>query len=330
MALIKDNSYLPSFLFRNKHFNTLYRTLACTPKKYNVSYKRQRISTPDDDFIDLDIATNNSKNAVIIIHGLEGSAQSLYVLSLVKYLNKQNIDAIAVNLRGCSGQDNKQLYAYHSGFTQDLECIIDYVLSNYSYKTISLVGYSLGANLVLKYMGEKGINIPNIVKSCIAVSAPCSLEDSSVQLKKKSNYIYILAFLKSLKIKARLKFKQFSNHSLDERKILHAKNFHDFDNYFTAPVFGFESAKDYWQKNSCKQFLKGIKKPTLLLTALDDPFFGDDSYPFKEAENHQYFDLLATKHGGHVGYNAAFKRAKNLWSEEYITNYIKEHLSTSQ
>lgn len=330
MAITKDNSFQPSLLFRSKHFNTLYRTLASNPKKYNIGYKRQRISTPDDDFIDLDISSVNSKNAVIAIHGLEGSAQSLYILSLAKYLNSQKIDVISVNLRSCSGQDNKFLYAYHAGFTQDLECVINHIIKNHTYQSISLIGYSLGGNMVLKYMGEKGLNVPEIVKCCVAVSAPCNLEDSSKELAKKSNFIYMVAFLKSVKEKARLKFKQFPNHKLNKNNILDSKNFIEFDNYFTAPVFGYKSAEDLYQSNSCKPFLQAIKKPTLLLTALDDPFLGHKCYPFDEAKNHKYFDLLATKHGGHVGFNSQFKKTENLWSEKYITTYIKEHLSTSQ
>jgi len=330
MAILKDNTFNPSYLFRNKHFNTIYRTLFKNIKSYKVNYKRQRIDTPDKDFIDLDISSVNSKHAVIAIHGLEGSANSLYILSLAKYLKHQNIDVIAVNLRGCSGEDNKHLYAYHSGFTQDLECILNYISKNYNYQSISLVGYSLGANLVIKYMGEKGLNTPKNLSCCIAVSAPCNLEDSSIVLSKKSNFIYMQSFLKSLKKKALLKFKKFPNHKLNKKKIKASKNFADFDNYFTAPVFGYKSAQDYWHTNSCRQFIKSIKTPTILITSLDDPFFGEDSYPFKEAKNHQYFDMLTTKYGGHVGYNTSFKNVENLWSEKFITTYIKEHISTSQ
>jgi len=330
MAIIKDNSYKPSLLFRSKHFNTLYRILATNPKKYKVNYKRQRISTPDNDFIDLDFSSVNSKHAVIAIHGLEGSAQSLYILSLVKYLNEQNIDAFAVNLRGCSGEDNKHLFAYHAGFTQDLKCVLNHITKNYAYLSISLVGYSLGGNMVLKYMGEKGLSVPENVKCCVAVSAPCNLEDSSEELAKKSNYIYMTAFLKSVKEKARLKFKHFPNHNLNKKNILASKNFAEFDNYFTAAVFGYKSAEDLYHANSCKPFLKGIEKPTLLLTALDDPFLGNKCYPFDEAKNNNHFDLLATKFGGHVGYNASFKNSNNYWSEKYIADYIKEHTDSSQ
>jgi len=330
MALLKDNTFTPKPLFRNKHFNTLYRTLSTKPYDYKVNYKRERINTPDGDFIDLDISSVQSKHSVIAIHGLEGSAQSLYILSLVKYLNSQQIDVVSVNLRGCAGQDNKFLYAYHAGFTQDLECVVNHITKNYTYQSISLLGYSLGGNMVLKYMGEKALNVPEIVKCCVAVSAPCDLEDSSKELAKKSNFIYMTAFLKSVKEKARLKFKQFPNHKLDNKNILASKNFFEFDNYFTAPIFGYKSAQDLYQSNSCKPFLKAIKKPTLLLTALDDPFLGNKCYPLDEAHNHKHFDLLTTKYGGHVGFNSRFKRTENLWAEKFITAYIKEHIGLSQ
>jgi len=330
MAILKDNTFTPKYLFRNKHFNTLYRTLSTKPHKFKINYKRERINTPDNDFIDLDISSVQSKQAVIAIHGLEGSAQSLYILSLVKYLNSQKIDVISVNLRGCSGEDNKFLYAYHAGFTQDLECVINHILKNHTYQSINLVGYSLGGNMVLKYMGENGLNVPKIVKCCIAVSAPCNLEDSSKELAKKSNFIYMTAFLKSVKEKARLKFKQFPNHKLNKKHILASKSFIEFDNYFTAPVFGYKLAEDLYHANSCKPLLQAIKKPALLITALDDPFLGKDCYPFNEAKNHNYFDLLVTKYGGHVGYNGGFKKSENYWSEKYISSFIIEHTGLSQ
>ncbi len=244
MAILKDNTFTPKSLFKNKHFNTLYRTLITNPQKYKVNYRCEKIKTPDKDFIDLDISSVQSKHAVIAIHGLEGSAQSLYILSLVRYLNSQIIDVISVNLRGCGGQDNKFIYAYHAGFTQDLECVINYITKNYDYQSISLVGYSLGGNMVLKYMGENGLNVAEIVKCCVAVSAPCNLEDSSKELVKKSNFIYMATFLKSVKEKARLKFKQFPNNELNKKNILASKSFVEFDNYFTAPIFGYKSAED--------------------------------------------------------------------------------------
>jgi len=322
MAIITDNSYKLWWIFRNKHVNTIYKFFN---SKFKGNYKRQRIYTADNDFLDLDLASVNSKSAVLAIHGLEGSSNSAYILSLTHYLNSQNIDVIAVNLRGCSGVDNNNLYSYHSGFTTDINLVVNYIIKNYNYRYISIVGYSLGANLALKYLADYAKTIPDIINCCVTVSAPCSLADSATQLAKKTNLIYMKSFLRMLKKKAKLKFKRFPDNNLDKNKILKAKNFTDFDNAFTAPVFGFKSAKDYWQKNSCKQFLHLIKLPTLLITALDDPFYSEESYPFNEAKNHKYFNFMPVKYGGHVGFNSCFNKQKNLWSEKQIVKFINRH-----
>jgi len=327
MSLVSDTSYKPWMPFKNKHFNTIYRTLS---SKFKVIYRRKRLQTPDNDFIDLDIASVKSNNVVIVIHGLEGSAQSAYVLAVAHFLNTQAVDVIAVNLRGCSGEDNKHIFAYHSGFTSDLNFVIQQVIKGYSYQTISLLGYSLGGNMVLKYMGEYADSLPLQLKCAVGVSAPCDLEDSSNQLAKKSRFLYMNSFLKSLKKKALLKFEHFPNFELDKNRILNARNFADFDDAFTAPIFGYKSALDYWTQNSCKQFLPLIKKPTLLITALDDPFLSDKCYPFLEAKNHPHFDLLATKYGGHVGFNCRFNKVYNLWCERQLLGFIEPHFSHSQ
>lgn len=327
MAVFIDTSYKNWALFKNKHFNTVYRIIS---PKFKVAYQRKRLITPDNDFIDLDIASVGSKSVVIAIHGLEGSSQSSYILSLAYFLNTKHVDVIAVNLRGCSGEDNKQIYAYHSGFTSDLDIVIKAVIKQFDYQNISLVGYSLGGNLVLKYLGEYTDKIPDKVTSCVSVSAPCDLEDSSIQLAKNGNALYMNTFLKTLKVKAQNKIKRFPNFELDAVKISKAKNFAEFDNYFTAPIFGYKSAKDYWHHNSCLPFIPNIKKPSLLISALDDPFFSEKSLPYNEAKSHRYFDLKITKYGGHVGFNSTFYKKDNLWCETQIFNYLKPYLRDSQ
>ncbi len=327
MAIIKDTSYRLWAVFKHNHFNTVYRMIS---PKFSVAYQRKRLFTPDDDFIDLDIASVGSKSVVISVHGLEGSSQSSYILSLAYFLNTKQIDVISVNLRGCSGEDNKRIYAYHSGFTSDLDFIIQEVIKQFNYQDISLVGYSLGGNLVLKYLGEYADKIPDKVKSCVSVSAPCDLEDSSLQLAKKGNVIYMNTFLKTLKIKALKKINRFPDFKLDADKISKAKDFTAFDNYFTAPIFGYQSAEDYWHQNSCLKFIPKINKPTLILSALDDPFFTEKCFPYKEVKSHRYVDLKATQYGGHVGFNSTFNKQHNLWCETQIYNYLKPYLSYSQ
>lgn len=320
MSIIKNNNIKPNFFFKNKHINTIYRHFAY---KQNIVYKRERINTHDDDFIDLDISSIKSKKLIIAIHGLEGSSHSNYIQSLVHKANSCKYDVIAINLRGCSGEPNKKLSSYHSGRTEDLWDIIQHINRQYLYEELSIVGYSLGGNLTLKFMGEYAEKLPENFISAVAVSTPCDLKGSARQLSKGFNKVYEYRFLKSLRKKSKAKFLQFKNHSLNEDKILKSKTFKEFDNYFTSVANGFKDADDYWKKSSCKQYIQHIKKPSLLISALDDPFLSESCYPFKEAENHIFFHFLPTKHGGHVGFYKNFILKNNTWLDDTILNFIK-------
>ncbi|AMC10132.1 alpha/beta hydrolase [Lutibacter profundi] len=322
MPIIKS-TYQPPFLFKNNHLNTVYKTLFY---KNSISYNRQRIFTPDKDFLDLDFSIVGSNTLVIAMHGLEGSSKSHYLVSAIHYLNSQNIDCVALNFRGCSGEDNNQLYSYNSGKTDDLSVVLNYILEHYSYKNIILLGYSMGGNITLKYMGETN-NIPSEVKGAVAISVPCDLEGSSNVLAKWYNTVYIQKFLKSLKKKTFIKLEKFPENTIDKVAVLNAKTFEDFDNAVTAPLFQFKSAKDYWNKCSSKPFIHAITKPTLLINAIDDSFLSESCYPIKEAKNHKYLTFEIPKYGGHVGFNTSYVKKDLLWSEKRISNYIEHIIS---
>ena len=320
MPVINHSTYRPTFPFRNKHLNTVYRTFF---NKLTIPFDRKRLELSDGDFIDLDFTTVNSNKVVIALHGLEGSSQSTYMLSLANILNQHFYDIIAVNLRGCSGYPNRLFSSYHSGKTEDLEAIIQYVENNYSYKEIYLVGYSLGGNLTLKYMGEKGNSISSKVKCAVGVAVPCDLKASSAKINSIANWPYLKMFLKSLRKKSFQKLEQFPDSFLTKEMILSIKNFEDFDNVYTGPAHGFKNAQDYYKIASCKQYIPSIKIPTLLITALDDPFFSKECYPFKEAETNDSFFMEATKYGGHVGFASSFDVEKNIWCENRILSFLK-------
>ena len=320
--IVKSKSYKPSFIFKNGHVNTIYRTLFLN---YPIEYQRKRITTPDQDFLDLDFSTVNSDKIVILIHGLEGSSGSKYILSTAKHLNKSGYDIVSVNLRSCSGEANLTLGTYHSGKTDDLETVISYIEKNYSYKRIFLAGYSLGGNQILKYLGEKGSSVSKKISAAATVSVPCDLEGSSQALARFSSKMYMERFLKTLKVKALEKLDKFPDSGLDRESIINAKNFYDFDNAVTAPVFGFKNAQDYWEKNSSKAFIPEISIPTLLITAQDDPFLSDSCYPVKEAKENPSFNLELNRFGGHVGFNVHPALEKNIWMESRILQFFNNH-----
>lgn len=320
MAVIDVSTYQPSMAFRSKHLNTIYRTLF---HRININFERKRMETSDGDFMDIDFSKTGSSKLMVIIHGLEGSSSSKYVTALSHISNQQGFDVAAINLRGCSGETNRNLYSYHSGKTDDLAEILAFLDHTESYESYCIVGYSLGGNLLLKYLGEERSDYSSKLKAGIGVSVPCDLKGSSESIAKFWNMVYMQRFLISLKKKTLLKIEQFPDMDLNKEAILNSKNFLDFDNYFTAPVNGFADAEDYWKRNSCKQFLDGIKIPSLLITSLDDPFLSASCIPLKEAKANKYFHLEVTNYGGHVGYNSNFENGSGFWLETRIIEYFE-------
>lgn len=322
MPLLKS-SYQAKFPFNNTHFNTIFRTVFTN---IQVDYNRERLELEDGDFIDLDFAKVQSNTLVILLHGLEGSSNSKYILALTKKLNADHIDALSVNFRGCSGESNRLPHTYHSGKSEDLKLVIDTIVKKYSYDKIAIVGYSMGGNITMKYLGEQGDALNEKICCAFAISAPCDLAGSSNELSKSRNVLYMKRFLKTLKSKTLEKLSQFPEIDIDKVTLLKAKDFKDFDSLFTAPMNGFSSAEDYWEKASSFPHLKSIEIPTLLLNALDDTFLSESCYPYEIAKDHPFLSLETPKYGGHVGFNQYKIGKSSTWLEDRILSFIKEHI----
>jgi predicted alpha/beta-fold hydrolase len=321
MPIISD-TFSPSLPFKSAHFNTVYRPLFM---KDTIKYQRKRITTWDADFIDLDFSLVESKTLVLLIHGLEGSSQSNYMITTSNHLNNIGFDIVCMNLRGCSGEDNLLLETYHSGKTDDVEFVIKHLNSNYNYENIIIIGFSLGGNLTLKFLGEYN-NIPSEVKGGIAVSVPVDLTSSQAELNKLKNKIYLNEFLRTMKLKLLQKAEKFPDFQLDKELLFKASKFRHLEKQYTVPVFGFKSSEDYWKKASAKPFIPEIKVPTLLINALDDSFLSKECYPIKEAKNMKNFYLSTPNYGGHVGFISSFSNTENKWLEQRISKFIHETL----
>ncbi|OCK42306.1 alpha/beta hydrolase [Tenacibaculum soleae] len=318
---ILASDFNPSLPFKNAHFNTMYRPLFM---KDTINYKRKRVTTWDADFIDLDLSIVGSSSLVLLIHGLEGSAYSNYMITTSNYLNKDGFDTVSMNLRSCSGEDNLLLKTYHSGKTDDVDFIIKHLIANYNYQNIIIVGFSLGGNLTLKYLGEYN-DIPTQVKGGIAISVPIDLTSSQAELIKLKNKIYLNEFIKSIKLKMLEKADKFPDFNLNKELLFKATKFRHLEKQYTVPVFGFKNSEDYWQKASSKPYIPKIKAPTLLINSLDDSFLSKECYPFDEAENSSKFHLLTPNYGGHVGFISSFSDQEK-WIEKNITHFIKENI----
>lgn len=318
-----QSNFLPSIPFRNGHFNTMYRPLFMKDK---ASFTRKRITTWDNDFFDLDFSFVDSDTLVLLIHGLEGSSESKYIVSNTNHLNNKGLDTVCFNLRGCSGEDNLLLATYHSGKTEDVDFVVNHLLENYDYKNIVIVGFSLGGNLTLKYMGEKGENLSPIVKGGIATSVPVDIGSAEKEMDKLKNKLYMEVFFKTMKNKVLEKAHKFPEYQLDKDKLFKATKFKHLEHLYTVPVFGFDSPEDYWEKASSKPYLLNIKKPTLLINAKDDTFLSRECYPYEEAEKSPFFFFEETKYGGHCGFMSSFKPQDNIWLEHRIARFIKENI----
>lgn len=312
----KRTDYKPALWFRNRHIQTVLPSRF--RKVSGVSYKRERIQTFDDDFLDLDWSCKGEKLLAIISHGLEGSSHRAYVKGMVKALNQAQIDCLAWNYRGCSGEPNSRLRMYHNGSTDDLDLVIRHALAK-GYENIILVGFSMGGNLSLLYSGQQSDQIISQVKGVAAFSAPVNLKDSARQLSHKTNKVYMKRFLRMLHQKIRDKMAMFPGR-IDDQSYDQIKDFKAFDDLYTAPLHGFKNAEDYWEKCSSGKVLKNIKIPTLIVNAKDDPFLGDLCYPHQQTIN-PYICFEVPKYGGHVGF---INRSINgrYWSESRTVDFI--------
>jgi predicted alpha/beta-fold hydrolase len=299
MPLISSN-YRAPFWLRNGHLATI---IPSTFRQVEgVSYSRERITTPDNDFLDLDWLKSDSDKLVVISHGLEGSSDRPYVMGMTKYFSENKWDALAWNCRSCSGEINRSARFYHHGATDDLETVIDHALCVKDYSEIVLVGFSMGGSLSLKYIGERGLSIKKSIKAGITFSIPVNLKSSVDQLAKPSNNFYRKRFLKKLEAKVKeksLKYPELISYEGFEN----IQYFPDFDNKYTAPIHGFKDAEDFYELASAGKYMENSKVPILICNALNDPFLPDQCYPFDICKNHKYLHLETPKHGGHVGFS---------------------------
>ena len=315
MPLLQPNSFQRPKYLVNGHLETIYPALF---RKVNLNPTSiERIETPDGDFLEIDWHQRGNSKLVIISHGLEGNSRRAYVLGMAKEALKKGFDVLAWNYRGCGEHLNKKEIFYHSGATYDLETIIQHALPHYS--ATYLIGFSLGGNLTLKYLGENRVRDPKI-KRGVAISVPLDLGSSCDRITKAAFGLYTHRFLKSLRNKVERKSQQFPN-LLDLRKFSTVKSLRDFDGIVTGPWHGFNDAEEYYQLNSSLQFLPTITIPTLILNAENDPFLSTSCYPKEMVQKLDQVYLECQKYGGHVGFSMSTSN-QITYSESRAVEFI--------
>lgn len=301
-------------LFRNKHYSTIIPALF---RRHEVSYTRKRIQTPDQDFFNVDCILRNHKKAVVLLHGLEGSSQSQYIKGFASLFHNNGFDVHAINFRSCGGEMNLLPQSYHSGFTADLKQYVDSIADKYT--NIYLAGFSLGGNVLLKYLSDQ-TSVHAKVTAAAAVSVPVDLKGSALELDNGLNRVYLQRFINSMCKKMLAKHKLFPG-QIDVKGIHKIKNFRDFDNAFTAPLHGFKNAEDYWQKCSSVYGLNTISVPTLLVNAKNDPFLSASCFPFDDVVDHPFLHAIFTPVGGHVGF---MLNSKTSWLEPVVYSFFED------
>jgi predicted alpha/beta-fold hydrolase len=290
--------YLAPAWLPGGNLQTIYAGL-CAPRP-RVDYRRERWETPDGDFLDLDwTAANPGQPLVALFHGLEGNAQSHYSRALMAALVSRGWNGVVVHFRGCGGEPNRKVRAYHSGDAAEVDWVLRRLCKAHG-ANLFAAGVSLGGNALLKWLGETGAGARGMVAAAAAVSAPLDLAAGGHALGQGFNLVYTRMFLSTLKRKSLRKLQSFPG-AFDARAMLRSRTLYEFDNIVTAPLHGFRDTDDYWSRASSKPGLLDVRVPTLVLNAKNDPFVPAVSLP-STAEAAACVMLEQLEDGGHCSF----------------------------
>jgi uncharacterized protein len=294
-------SYTAPVWLPGGHLQTIFPAiLASLP---HVDYRRERWTTPDDDFIDMDFARPEPDDAaapiLVLFHGLEGSSASHYARVVMRSFADLGWRGIVAHFRGCSGEPNRKPRAYHSGDSDEGDWILRQTHARWPQARLHAVGVSLGGNMLAKWLGERAEDA-QFVTAAASVGSPLDLAAGGAALARGFNRLYTKMFLATLKPKALAKLERFPGVAESDR-LRASRNLYEFDNAYTAPVHGFRNTEDYWDRASGKPWLAGVRVPHLVLNALNDPFVPAASLP-GAAEVSRFVQLEHPREGGHIGF----------------------------
>ncbi len=321
--------FRPAWWARNRHLQTVWSRLL--RRRVDVPTTRARWTTPDGDFVDIDFSDGPvASPQLVAIHGLEGSSQRKYVRGLLALAGQRGWRGVAPNLRGCSGTPNRTARLYHSGDSDELDWLVAELVKRDPGAPILLVGVSLGGNVLLKWLGEKEEKVPEEVSAAVAISTPFDLAAAAHKMSRGAGRIYTRFFLRTLKPKARQKAREYPDR-LDAGAIRRARNWRQYDDIVTAPLHGFRDAEDYWARSSSKPFLGRIRRPVLLINALDDPFIPASSLPEDVVATSQWLEASFTTKGGHAGFvTGALPWRPLYWAENRAVEFLAAYAATMQ
>ncbi|WP_199610348.1 hydrolase [Flocculibacter collagenilyticus] len=326
--MIVKSLFKPAWWLKHCHLQTIMPRVI--RKHFHLSTQPELLELPDGDFVELawtqKVSHQTTTPIVLVFHGLEGSVNSVYAKGMMKAIADAGWTGVLMHFRGCGSDINRLARAYHSGETDDANYFINHIRKHYPNSPLAAVGFSLGGNVLAKYLGEQGDKSP---LSCAAViCAPFDLASSSHRITQGSSKIYqkyLLDMLKTSTINKLQKMQQGFPLSYSPYDVKRFKTLREFDNAITAPIHGFIDAEDYYQRASGMPFLKSIRVPSLIIHAKDDPFMSDAVIP----KTHQLSSAIRyelSEHGGHVGFIAGHNPRKPIfWLEHRIPQFFAEH-----
>ena len=307
----------------NPHLQTILgRTLRL---RLDASYSRSRLDTPDGDFIDVDVwgAVGKPRGVCLLLHGLEGSAASGYMVATAGALTARGLIAASLNFRSCSGEPNRTIQSYHSGRTDDIVTALSWLAEGFPDLPRVAVGFSLGGNALINHLGRAGAGAG--LAAAAAISVPYDLAASAAEMERGLGRAYATHFLRSLRRKARHKRRLFPGEM--PPTIERARSIREFDDRYTAPFHGFRDATDYYARCSAGGYVDAVETPTLLIQSRDDPLVPSGSIPAQAIRANRRLELRLTDRGGHVGF--VHRRAPpgaHGWLEAGVAEYLASTL----
>jgi predicted alpha/beta-fold hydrolase len=320
--MLTESPFRPAWWLANPHAQTLWHSLA--RRRHPVPVRPERLELPDGDFLDLAWTEGTSGPIVVILHGLEGSLRSAYAGALLAAIHARGWRGCFMHFRNCSDEPNRLPRSYHSGETGDPAHVFEVLRRREPHTPIAVVGFSLGGNALLKYLGQSGADAP--LAAGVAVSVPLLLWRCADRLEGGFSRLYQWHLLRRLKASYRAKFRTMDGAPFPLARLGELKSFREFDDAITAPLHGFQGVDHYYRTASSRQYLRGIRVPTLIIHALDDPFMTEDVVP-QAHELPPGVTLELSRHGGHVGFVAGrWPWRPRYWLDERIPAYLAAHL----
>lgn len=328
---MSEERFRPAWWLPGPHAQTIGARVLRSAR--GVRFTRERVELPDGDFLDLDwldrAGVSDAPDAdaplVLVLHGLEGCARSKYALEAYRSLRAAGLHAVGLNFRSCSGEPNRLPRLYHSGDTGDLSFILSLLKDRFPHRRVGALGFSLGGNVLLKFLGEGAPGGDRPVRAAASISVPFDLGAGADHLERGFRRVYLQYLMRRLKGKVRAKVNILDGR-LDVPGVLRTQTFREFDEAATAVLHGFDGAEDYYRRSSCAQFLKSIRVPTLIIHAKDDPFVPSGVIPERISEANPRITTWFVERGGHVGFVSGQPWAPVFWAERSSARWLARRL----